>query len=487
MARRGELQEVQLDDDPAPAVATGSRRVPVRRIVAGLLVLVVALAATQWVLAARERAALAELARVPGVLSPMDEELVVERRVPARESGPLFGVAGGVLDRADDGSQTYTWLGGTDGQGSWSTQLMGPSPQLAELDPASVAGGSECADDGVLGRAGGLPGLRRRGGRRVGCPGAVPARTSQVIVLSATDGSVLAQWPVDAGVSLAVLPDDLVALAYATPDGTTVTGFDALTGEQRWSQTDPWADGAAHSQNDLAVSLSRVGDVLASSPWGGPVRLLSADGDIVRDLPQGIGTRLDGKGWMGDGVGGISYQTDTADGVRTTLVAPDGDPAADVTVGGSLFHLALDDGSVPDLVLTVGDRLRAWDGSTGAARWSDGTVIAASSALIMRGRVFVASSTGVVALDGATGDKLWTTPAGRGWSLGPTMFTDGRHLLVPVDTIPTGGTSQLVAYDPASGREVFRADYPADVGQLLKAERFLVGRDLATDEYLVLG
>ena len=146
MMRRGELQEVQLADDHVPAETTGRQRPPVRRIVAGLLVVGVGLVATQAVLTARERAAVAELARVPEVLSPVDEVVVVERQVHSEEFGALFGFTVGVLDDAEDGSQTYTWLGGADGRGSWSTQLRGPEPRQGT--PTVVDSGG-CVDDAV--------------------------------------------------------------------------------------------------------------------------------------------------------------------------------------------------------------------------------------------------------------------------------------------------------------------------------------------------
>ncbi|KQR17321.1 PQQ-binding-like beta-propeller repeat protein [Cellulomonas sp. Leaf334] len=494
MARRGELQEVLLDDDAAaqdadPVAATGRRRVPVTWLVGGVLVLGAGLGATQWVVTERERAADAALARVPGVISPVDEVLVAGRRVPAREAGALFGYAGGMVDRAADGSQTYTRFGG-----AWSTLLLGPVAVLAEQEPSTIVGGSWCVDDvvpgGDIGSAARVVCLISDGAVVVEPSGSlerVPASAHEVVVLSTAAGRVLARWPVDAGDTLAVLPDDTVAIAYSSPAGTTVAGFDTLSGEQRWSRTDPFVDGVTYSENDLSASVYRAGDLLAYSPTGGPLRLLSAEGDVVRDLTEEVGTGAHGMGWATDVDGTISWQVTTTDGVRTTFLSPDGDPAADVTIGGSRFDTALDDGSVPGLVLTRDDMLRGWDADTGSRRWSNDTVIDASHALIMRGKVFVGSTSGLRALDGATGQVLWSTKPGRGWTLGSTMFTDGRHLLVPVTAVTAGDRSQLVAYDPATGQEVFRADFPAGVSQVVPAGRSLVGLDIAANEYVVLG
>lgn len=490
MARRGELQDVELleegderadeEAEPGAAPARRSRRTA---LIAVALVVVVTLAGAQWFVTARERAAIAALATLPGVLAPVDEHLDVERRVPAEDAAELFGYAGGSLKRAADGSQSFTRAGRT-------TPLLGPSPALAQHDTDDIVAGSYCMPDNAPGThpstAGTIVCLVSDGGLVFdmeaddGSLVRVPATTTQVMVLSAADGTITASWPVDVGddpTVFAVL-DDAVAIASTATTGTTVTLHDVLTGDSRWSRSSSTPDGAATTADGFSnVALFRVGDVLAYAPREQPLTLIAADGTVVRELPGTIG---DGFGWATDEHGRLTVQS-TVDGKqRTILLADDADPAHDVTVDGNLAYAVLDDGSVPGLLLSYDTELHVWDRSTGEERWSDDTVVSASSVLIMRGRVFVLTSRVVAAFDGDSGRKLWATTAEDGVAPS-TISTDGRHLLVTLEPTLADASPALVAYDPASGTEVFRSPYPAGVGNVSPINGRLVGIDTTTD------
>ena len=157
----------------------------------------------------------------------------------------------------------------------------------------------------------------------------------------------------------------------------------------------------------------------------------------------------------------------------------------------------VDDGSVPGLLLSTGTDLRSegGDGSivlhgrdieTGDDLWevrldvpeNDGVVVA-------RGRVFLSTFTGVVALDGRTGDVLWSVdePVGE-WFNG--VMTDGRHLLVPVGTSDRASSTGIIAFDPASGQEVWRAPVPASVDQVVAFGRVLLGLDVTRESGTVV-
>ncbi|WP_421740513.1 PQQ-binding-like beta-propeller repeat protein [Cellulomonas sp.] len=490
MARRGELQDVELLEEGDFGADEDAERgaAPVRRgrrpaLVAVALVAVVTLAGVQWFATARERAAIAALSAVPGVLDPVDEHLDVERRVPADDAAELFGYAGGSLKRAADGSQSFTRAGRT-------TPLMGPSPALAQYDTDDVVAGSYCMPDNAPGTdpstADNVVCLVSDGGvvfdqeADDGSLLRVPATTTQVMVLSAADGTVAASWPVDvddAPTVFAVL-DDAVAIASTATTGTTVTLHDLLTGDSRWTRSSPTPDGAATTADGFSdVVLFRVGAVLAFAPREQPVTLIAGDGTVVRELPGTIG---DGFGWTTDERGRLTVQSMVDGRQRTLLLADDADPAHDVTVDGNLAYAVLDDGSVPGLLLTYDTELHAWDRSTGVERWSDDTVVSASNALIMRGRVFVLTSRVVAAFDGDSGRKLWATTAEDG--LAPTTIsTDGRHLLVTLEPTLADATPALVAYDPAGGTEVFRSPYPAGVGNVSPINGRLIGIDTTTD------
>lgn len=482
------MREVELLDPDAAAPAgpgtVGLPRRQRRRIVVGASVVAVALAATQWVTAAQERAALARLSQVPGVLGPVDATLTVARRVPADDAAQLFGNAGG-LRVDDDGAQTYTWVGEAADGPAWTVELLGANPSLAD-SAGHVIASTACRPDDEPGEQPG-PGTRivclvTDGGLIIDDGGGiarVPSTLRRVVVLSAADGSVVAQWPVDRGDSMALLPG-VVVLGSGSAHDSTVTAHSLLTGEERWTRVDRTTEGLGYSDGDLVnVSVFRTGDLVAYSPPSRSLLLLSADGTVVRSLADE--SRGDGWGWSTDPRRGtlvLHNQDDT--GTRSTFLAPDGDPAADVTVDGQPVELSVDDGSVPGLLLTADDEVHAWDAGTGTPRWSH-EASAVTGALVVRGRVYVASSLGVVALDGRTGRTLWATAAEDGPVVGPPL-TDGRHVIVPV----ANAEPVLVAYDPVSGREEFRAGYPAGVGEVGAAGRRLVGHDATTGDFVVL-
>lgn len=497
MARRGGLQEVELLDEHDPLSSPPHRhrrRVRPVAVVVGALVVAGGLVATQWVITARERAAVDALAQVPGVLEPVDETLTVQRRVAAEDAGSLFGRSDGFLDRAADGSQSYTWVDGGDGAG-WTAELLGPTAALAAVASWHVVAGSTCVTDSA-------PSTDPVPATRVVClvtDGAyvvdpttgtgirrVPATTREVVVLSAADGTVVARWPVEAGEHVALLPDDVVALGSWSATDITLAGYDALSGEQSWRRTEPVPLGSRLSDDDqLDMSLFRVGDLLG---YAGPERsllLLSTDGQPVRDLDEELGGMVDA-GWVTDQDGRIILQSQDADSPSTTFLAPDGDPAGDVTVDGRLVHTVLDDGSVPDLLLTADPDLRAWDERTGEARWTSDEVVSAHSALVMRGRVFVTTVKGVVALDARTGATTWSVETERRMTV-TSIATDAHHLLVTLDPTTPGGEPGLVAYDPVTGHEEFRAPFPDGVTTVGPVQGTLVGMDQATNEYVVLG
>ena len=473
------LEVELLDDDGAPAPSPEHRRIPRRWIVVAGIATVITVALTQWVGVARERAAVARLAEVPGVLRPVDDTLVVARRVSPAELGVLDADTGGVVDVAGDGSQTITWNG-------WTTELSGADERFADAE-GDVLVGTTCELDSAPGAepstASHLVCLVTDGGSIVdGGSGfaEVPATARRVVVLSADDGTVLAQWPVDRGDSMALFSGGVV-LGSATPRDITLTAYVSLTGEQRWSHVDRQPEGFALSDSGVRyVSIFRAGELLGYAPSGGSLQLVGADGTVVRRMSDTVG---DGSwGWMTDPRTGllVMQSVDATGSPLTTFVAADGDPESDVTVDGQPLQVTVDDGSVRGLLLTSADGVHAWDAGSGASRWTHDVGVV-SNALVLRGGVYLATSREVVALDGRTGRVLWTT--GRATDLEPRgVLTDGQHVLAALG----GATPALVAYDPAGGHEVFRAPYPPGVTEVTAIGRRLVGRDLAADEYEVL-
>ena len=109
-----------------------------------------------------------------------------------------------------------------------------------------------------------------------------------------------------------------------------------------------------------------------------------------------------------------------------------------------------------------------------------------TNALVVRGRVYVTTDREVVAIDGRSGRELWRSDELVGLALS-NLLTDGEHILAAAERTGTSGVPALVAYDPASGDEVFRAPYPDGVIEVGALGRTLVGRDAASDEQVELG
>ena len=66
------------------------------------------------------------------------------------------------------------------------------------------------------------------------------------------------------------------------------------------------------------------------------------------------------------------------------------------------------------------------------------------------------------------------------------MFTDGRHLLVPFDSLPDSAGPGVVALDPVTGDVAFRTPFPDGIGQVIAAPHDLIGYNPATGEYVLM-
>ena len=163
--------------------------------------------------------------------------------------------------------------------------------------------------------------------------------------------------------------------------------------------------------------------------------------------------------------GTVTAFTQDDRGRETTTIMGDG---PDVVLDGRLAGVSADDGSLPGLVLAADSRIRAYDRSTGRERWSVGHGLS-GSAVVVRGRVYLSTPDGVVAVDGRTGEELWRAPVMKGRTMGD-LVTDGRHLLSgqvrpdePGDVAALNdwpGVGELVAYRFADGGELWRVDLP---------------------------
>jgi hypothetical protein len=227
--------------------------------------------------------------------------------------------------------------------------------------------------------------------------------------------------------------------------GAEVGGFRLATGDRLWTARFPspapaWPGGST-------VQLFDAGPVVAvtSSNVSG---LVDHDGAVVRqDLVTYAGDlhplpRTDGR---------LALQRGYDETATITIVDLTGDPH-DVTIhGGAPVRVSVDDGSLPDLVLTSDTDLHAWDASTGKQRWDAAALGQVGWAVVLDGSVYVPTGAGVVAVDGTSGAVRWTVPPSTDWQ---DVRTDGRHLIV----IGSGssGVESVSAYALDDGHEVWR-------------------------------
>jgi hypothetical protein len=114
----------------------------------------------------------------------------------------------------------------------------------------------------------------------------------------------------------------------------------------------------------------------------------------------------------------------------------------------------VDDGSAPNVLLSLGPTMTAWDLSTGQQRWhGEGSI---TTALILDGIVYSVGAGIVHAQDARTGHELWSVDTKtRGAN---DLATDGRSLLVLTGN--DAATSTLRSLDLTDGHEQWQTQLP---------------------------
>jgi outer membrane protein assembly factor BamB len=428
---------------------------------------VVALVGVQGVVQVRERAAVAALARVPGVVRPVDQHLEIRWRPAAGAESVLWSgiTSGGALvglQRGSDGSQALIAVDEATGEQVWSTPLADPHEVARDDDQGFSPIGGCVGDPGDAGRAVCLVSdavMAYREDENV----LVPSDLSRLVVVDLADGSVVADRQAPGATAFAALPGGVVAVGTPGADGAlVVTATDPLTGRGTWQTVVP-SDTAGPDEGgfvDRSTALFQTTDGFAVVTAGRRITPFDGEG---RPLGTGVDAR---NGFEADPrLGTVTAFTQDDGGRETTTIMGDG---PDVVLDGRQAQVSADDGSLPGLVLAADSRIRAYDRSTGRERWSVGHGLS-GSAVVARGRVYLSTPDGVVAVDGRTGDELWRASVLKGRTMGD-LVTDGRHLLSgqmrpdePGDVTALNdwpGVGELVAYRFGDGGEVWRVDLP---------------------------
>ncbi|GEK22412.1 outer membrane protein assembly factor BamB family protein [Cellulomonas xylanilytica] len=473
MSRRDTLAQVELveDDEPVPPERDPARRPRNRRWLLAVPVVAALLVGVQLVTDARDRAADARVAALPGAVDPLGEDLEVRWRADQAAAPSMFGP---VRDQmlhgpvtGPDGAQTYDAVDLRTGELAWSTPLTGPDGRLVEPRTSPTTTCGPWGDPGTDPER--VVCLVTDGYQRHSAEGldesAAPTR-SRLVVLDVTDGSVLADHPGPLATSVAVLPGLAATATLDDDQHLVVVANDPLTGEELWRYrgTDP-AGGPMEANVTWTSGVG--GMVVLSGLPGGPV-MLSASGERVETGPDVRSWGTTSQGWF------LTERPDPDGGAPVQRVYRPG--AAPLEVLGRLLERRVDDGSVPGLEVSTGARTYGWDGRTGDQLW-DADVVATpgwhDSVLVLDGTVYLSATGAVVALDARTGETRWTAPRLEGAYWGD-LLTDGPHLLLvemPQDAV---GTGFVTALDRRTGTFVRRMKVPAGFPAVVAVGRSLV-------------
>ncbi|WP_146925663.1 outer membrane protein assembly factor BamB family protein [Cellulomonas xylanilytica] len=458
------MQQVEVVDDDRPVAAAEQPPVAgrARRWGVALLVMALVLVGTQVVLAARDRAASARFAQLPGVLRPVDPDLVARWAVDEADAEVLTEGAeiGGLLvgvRTGPDGAQSVVALDPQTGSDRWATALADPDPALGQRGArasrtscAPVPDGEQDGTEELVAClvSDALLGTSARGRLTLA---RVPT-TSRVVVVNAADGRVVADRTAPAALTFALLPGLAVVAAPGADGHAEVTAQDLLTGEVRWRHTSPRPE-LDRAGDVSGFDLVTVGDLVAVTEAGSAVTLLAADGTVARERERYDRLSRDEAGARLEVLSGyLAFRP------VTTIVQPGRD---DRRIPGRLVHRAVDDGSLPDVELIEGSRMQALDPASGDAVWQADRHTS-GPVLVLRGLVYCTSgdSAGeIVAFDGRTGSVVWTANAGTYDQLARLM-TDGRVLLVGLTPGEDAAAGSLSAYSLTGGERLWQAPLP---------------------------
>ena len=218
-----------------------------------------------------------------------------------------------------------------------------------------------------------------------------------------------------------------------------------------------------------SLTVFRAGDLVGFATPDSTVTLLSRDGTVVR---TGLATDLLGDGGLGLSWGWSVDPRDhtlvvldhAPDGTpRSTFVAADGDPELDVTVDGNSVPITVDDGSVPGSAADPRHHPARLDVTYGRSPVVGRRARPLTTALVLRGASYVTTDPrGRGARRAVRSRALAQRRAGRAHALDPAHRRHPRPRSGRTHR-HRRGVPALIAFDPASGTEVFRAPYPEGV------------------------
>lgn len=414
-----------------------------------------------------ERARVAALAGVNGILTPLEGPIAEQWRTGIEPRAGLAESAGVLvgLDRGRDGRVDVVGLDPATGEEMWRREARPAGP---------IEGWANCAAPDATDPPGPAP--------VVVCTIAdavvITAETTtgyvyyptraRLLVIEAETGALLANDPTDPSTRVAPLDDDLV-MSRVDGDGRAhITRTDARAAIVRWTFVSP----DPIPPNDFRQRIAGVsvvdGLVLVDA---GPTWVLASDGEILSSWSpsagMGLGRRVE---VLRDGAiytEPVEIRDDVVPGSRIVDAA---DGSAFTTVGYPA-RMAVDDGSLADLVLvkTTRNSLIAYDIRTGQPRWTTSST-AQSRTMIISGRLLRTEAGELQSIEGKTGALVWATPVER--AAESPLLTDGHVVLLTRHDADRGLV--LDAYGLDDGRLRWGTDIADDL-QLFALDQGLYG------------
>ncbi|MFD7260563.1 PQQ-binding-like beta-propeller repeat protein [Streptomyces sp. NPDC059874] len=272
-------------------------------------------------------------------------------------------------------------------------------------------------------------------------PGAEVNTHRQVRLPSAGTKPTRRTWRLAAAAVITVLLTAGAAGAYAQFGSTG--GDEERTASHKDAPVQG-ADLAARTPWSAAVGGPGQGNAVPACSW--------APGALYCSAPGLLAARLN----PADGTASWSVPTPAAS-ART----PGATSTAPVVSGGLLLSVATGSGV-----------LQAMDQATGALRWHKD--LPPGTRIVPCGqKVFIFSDSGTAtAVDAATGKADWSKRLGGTgalWAIGPEHSNGGRDLYVSTRS-PDGSSSQISAFDPASGTLQWQLRVPGTLDPLGAAQ-----------------
>ena len=383
--------------------------------VAAVVVLLVVVSGV--VAAAQDRAFVARIASVPGLVRPLDAapEQLWETRA-ALLPGTVLAADGALVVLAEgERAWTVTAHDAVSGAQRWSLDVVPVSSSGFEATAAV------CPP--LRGDVGDLVVCLVRHPRVLYSDDASiqePPRVS-VVPLSAQDGERLGDWEVRGElVAFDRIEDDLLIGTLDAEGRMIVQRRDARTGDVVWSVVTPVV------MNAPAISVAAAMRVLP------PLIVLEGGATIVLDVEDGS-TLMTGPRFGGLQVAAL--------GERFATWAPVGGGHVHDVDGTELFgvqglpaQLSADDGSQPDTILVdEGPQVAGIDASTGALRWRTPSQL--DPRLLVSDRLVVSGADSYGVLDATDGSMIWDVDTGSALTWNPV--SDGTLVLGP-GTSPDG-------------------------------------------------